>query len=90
MATSKTRLLSRGERGCEEDAMVTLNIPAERIRAEAAKLDPVKVALWLLAAPFLLLGWTARAVWFVLSMAIAATKVGWETGPSRGRQAVRQ
>lgn len=74
--------------------MVTLNIPAGQIRAEAAKLEPVKVLLWLLAAPFLLLGWSARALWFVLSMAIAAVKVGWETGPSRaeasGRQAVRQ
>lgn len=62
--------------------MVSLNIPAERIREEAIKLDPVKVLLWLLAAPFLLLGWTARATWFVLSMAIAAVKVGWETGPA--------
>lgn len=62
--------------------MVSLNIPAERIRADAAKLDPVKVLLWLLAAPFLLLGLTARAVWFVVSMAIAAVKVGWESGPA--------
>lgn len=62
---------------------MALTVPVERIRVEAAKLDPVKVLLWLLAAPFLALGWTARAAWFVLSMAIAAAKVGWETGPTR-------
>jgi hypothetical protein len=63
--------------------MVSLNIPAERIRGEAVKLEPAKVLLWLLTAPFLLLGLTARAVWWVLSLAIAAVKVGWEMGPAR-------
>jgi hypothetical protein len=62
--------------------MVSLNIPADRIRGEAAKLELGKVLLWLLAAPFLLLGFAARAVWFVLSLAIAAVKVGWESGPA--------
>lgn len=69
---------------------MALTVPVERIRVEAAKLDPVKVLLWLLAAPFLLLGWTARATWFVLSMAIAAAKVGWETGPSRAANTRKQ
>lgn len=63
--------------------MVTMNIPAERIRVEAAKLDPAKILLYVIAAPFLLLGLIARAVWFVVSMAIAAVKVGWEMGPAR-------
>lgn len=63
--------------------MAILNIPADRIRAEAAKLDPVNALLWLLAAPFLLLGMAARATWFVVSMAIAAVKVGWQMGPAR-------
>lgn len=62
--------------------MVSLNIPAERIQAQAAKLDPVKVLLYVIAAPFLLLGLTARAVWWVLSLAIAAVITGWTMGPA--------
>lgn len=63
--------------------MVSLSIPADRVRAEAAKLDPARALLFVIAAPFLLLGLTARAVWFVVSMAIAAVKVGWQSGPAR-------
>lgn len=62
--------------------MVSLNIPAERIQAQAAKLDPAKALLYVLASPFLLLGLTARAVWWVLSLAVAAVMVGWEMGPA--------
>lgn len=62
--------------------MVSLNIPAERIQAQAAKLDPVKVVLYVIAMPFLVLGLTARALWWVLSMAIAAVITGWELGPA--------
>jgi hypothetical protein len=62
--------------------MVSLSVPAARVQAEAAKLQPARVLLWLLAAPFLMLGWMARAAWFVVSLAIAAVKVGWESGPA--------
>lgn len=74
--------------------MVSLSIPADRIRDRAAKLDPVKVLLYIIAVPFLLLGLTARALWWVVSMAIAAVITGWELGPAAkpvsGRQAARR
>ncbi|MGW5259679.1 hypothetical protein ACWEQG_01810 [Microbispora sp. NPDC004025] len=61
--------------------MVTLSIPMEQIREEARQLDPVRVLLAVLVAPFLAVGWTARAVWTLLTLAYAAVKVGWQVGP---------
>jgi len=40
-----------------------------------------KVLLALLALPFIVLGWTARAVVFSLAWAWSAVLVGWESGP---------
>lgn len=41
-----------------------------------------KVLLALLALPFIVLGWSARAVVFGLAWAWSAVLVGWETGPA--------
>lgn len=58
--------------------MVTLYASADRIRARAGQLDPVKVLIAVVGAlPFLLFG-LARVVWFVLSLLIAAGMEGWD------------
>lgn len=62
--------------------MVTLNIPVERIGAQAREYDVRRFLLLCLVAVPLAVGWTARAVWWVASMAAAAVKVGWESGPA--------
>lgn len=53
----------------------------DKIREEAAGLDPVRVALTLVAAPFFAAGWlasrVAKAVWTVLAWAWTAAVVGW-------------
>lgn len=67
--------------------MASLTIPVDQIREEARQVDPVRVLLAVLVAPFLAVGWTARAVWTLLTLAYAAVKVGWQVGPqgpSRG------
>ena len=46
-----------------------------------------KVVLALLALPFMVLGWTARAIVFGLAWAWSATLVGWESGPAAGNTA---
>ena len=48
-----------------------------------------KVVLALLALPFIVLGWSARAVVFGLAWAWSAVLVGWESGPAAGKSAVR-
>ncbi|MER7212463.1 hypothetical protein ACFYY8_33635 [Streptosporangium sp. NPDC001559] len=73
---------------------MTLNIPVERVAEQARGYDPARFFLLCLAALPLALGWTARAVWFVASFAVAAVRVGWESGPAgasdeRGRGARR-
>lgn len=63
-------------------------VPVDAIRERAEAIDPARVALALLAIPFLVIGWLARmvvrAVWLVLSWAFAAVQVGWaQAAPSR-------
>jgi hypothetical protein len=48
-----------------------------------------KVVLALLALPFIVLGWSARAAVFGVAWAWSAVLVGWETGPTAGRIAAR-
>lgn len=48
-----------------------------------------KVVLALLALPFIVLGWSARAVVFGLAWAWSAVLVGWESGPAAGKTAAR-
>lgn len=67
---------------------ITARIPVERIAERAAALDPVRLLLALLAAPFLLIGWvagkTVSIVWLVVSWMWAAVLVGWEQGRGSG------
>lgn len=48
-----------------------------------------KLVLALLALPFIVLGWTARAVVFGVAWAWSAVLVGWESGPAAAKSAVR-
>lgn len=63
--------------------------PTAEITERAAKVSGQDVArllqklvLALLALPFIVLGWTARAVVFSLAWAWSAVLVGWESGPA--------
>lgn len=61
---------------------------ADEVRAEAAKIDPVKVAVTLLMVVPFVLGWlaakTVRAVWAAVSWLWAAAVVGWRTASQPG------
>lgn len=48
----------------------------DRVQAQAAQLQPLKILLSVLAAPFYVLGWVFGVVWVVLSWSLAAVLVG--------------
>jgi len=48
----------------------------DRVADEARKFRPLAVLLWLLSAPFYVLGLLVGALWVVGSYAVAAVKVG--------------
>lgn len=58
--------------------MATLYASADQIRARAAQLDPVKVLIALIGAPFFALFYVARFVWLAVSLVLASGLVGWE------------
>lgn len=55
----------------------------ERVETEARALQPARVALTLVSAPFFAVGWVVghvfRMVWFVVAWAWTALLVGWRT-----------
>lgn len=55
----------------------------ERAAAVGA-LDVKRLVLFLLALPFMLVGWTLRIALFMVAWAYSAALVGWESGPSAG------
>ena len=56
----------------------------DRALARAVEVRPLRVAVWMLMAPFVLLGVVVAAVWFVVvAGAIAATAEGWATARAR-------
>jgi hypothetical protein len=57
-----------------------------RIQADALKIDPGKVLAWLLALPFLVLGYSVRLVWVVIALALASAKAGWQTATAHLEQ----
>lgn len=57
--------------------MTTLEGTADAIRAEASKLDPLKVLVTLIALIPFLLGWSARIVWVLVSLLWGGAVVGW-------------
>lgn len=60
---------------------------ADEVRAEARRIDVVKVLLTVLALLPFLLGWTAgvlvRGCWTTVLWTWAAVRVGWRTGHGR-------
>lgn len=54
----------------------------ERIQTQAKEIDPLKVALAVVASIPYILGWVISkvftVVWVVISWAVAAGKVGWQ------------
>ena len=65
-----------------------MSVSAEisRIQADALKIDPGKVLAWLLALPFLVLGYSVRLVWVVIALALASAKAGWRTATTHLEQ----
>lgn len=71
--------------------LVTFDARAlERIQAQASEIDPVKVAVSIVAAIPYVLGWVIAKVftvaWVVLSWTIAAGRVGWQDAREGRRQ----
>lgn len=62
--------------------MNAMAIALERVHRDAKQLDPVRVALTLIAVPFFVLGWVAAKSWAVawtgLAWAVTAVTVGWK------------
>lgn len=56
-------------------------VPVEAITARAADVDVARLLLSLLALPFILIGWTVRAVFVALAWMWAAVLIGWQSGP---------
>jgi hypothetical protein len=56
--------------------MTTLAI-TDRIRKDALAVDPVKVVLFVLLLPFMVLGWSVRLVGYVLAFAWIAARAGY-------------
>ncbi len=69
-----------------------MSVSAEisRIQADALKIEPGKVLAWLLALPFLVLGYSVRLVWVVIALALASAKAGWNTATSHLKQAQKR
>lgn len=71
--------------------MTTAAALVEQIEARARELRPARVALVVVAVPFLVIGvaagLVARGAWVVISWAIATTIVAYQAagGPQRGR-----
>jgi hypothetical protein len=63
--------------------VVSINAFTARIQADAKTIDPLKVLLFLLMAVPFLLGWTARIVWIVIALLLAACKDGWTQASSQ-------
>lgn len=70
--------------------MATLYASTTAIRAEAAKLDPVKVFLTIVLLPMFVLGWTARFAWVAFSLLWTGAVYGWRTASKRVDAAARQ
>lgn len=54
----------------------------DQIRERALKVDPVKVVLFVVLLPFLLLGWVVRLVGYVLAFAWIAAQSGYRDAGS--------
>lgn len=57
--------------------MTTFDLNIEQVTARAIKIKPMRVVLWILAAPFILVGLVLRLLWLAPAFFIAATMDGW-------------
>lgn len=57
-------------------------IPVDAIGVKARDIDMAFMFLALLALPFMLLGWLAKALFIAVAWMCSAMLVGWESGPA--------
>lgn len=70
--------------------MVSASVDLSRIQAEAARIDPMRVLVFLFALPFLVLGWIARIVWIGIALALASAKEGWTVASAQVERRQKQ
>lgn len=58
--------------------MTSLDVQLDQIAAKAVRLKPFRVLLWVLAAPFILIGVAARLLWLAPAFLIGAGVEGWQ------------
>ncbi|HCT78578.1 MAG TPA: hypothetical protein DGT23_18755 [Micromonosporaceae bacterium] len=58
--------------------MTTLDLNLDQVAARAVALKPMRVLLWVLAAPFILIGLVLRIVWLAPAFLIGSTLEGWQ------------
>lgn len=63
--------------------MVSVSVDLSRIQADAAKIDPMRVLVFLFALPFLVLGWIARVLWVAVALAMASAREGWSVASAQ-------
>lgn len=66
--------------------MTTLDFSMQRIADRAVAIKPTRVLMWLVAAPFLLLGLVLRLLWLIPALLIGAFGDGWAVGDKLVRQ----
>jgi hypothetical protein len=58
--------------------MTTLDLNIDQVARRAVALKPMRVLLWLIAAPFILLGLTLRVLWLAPAFLIGSAMEGWQ------------
>lgn len=58
---------------------VSATVDVEAITARAVQIKPLRVLLWLVAAPFIVLGVALRLLWLAPAFLISAAMQGWTT-----------
>lgn len=66
--------------------MTTLDIKLEQVAAKAVALKPARVLLWLVAAPFILIGLMLRILWLAPAFLISSAGEGWHAADRLLRQ----
>lgn len=66
--------------------MTTLDVNLEHISARAVQIKPMRVLLWLIAAPFIVIGVVFRVLWLAPAFLIASAVDGWQAADKAIKQ----
>lgn len=61
---------------------------ADRVAVQALTIRPVAILLWVVAAPFWLIGFMVGVLWWLVRWVLAAVLVGWADAAARRERRV--